>query len=198
MTTGLAALTWPRHTARLTVRPAVTSDADATWQFRRREDVSRWLTRAPATLQEHRAWFETPDHLAATLVIEHGGVVIGDLMVRIEDAWAQAEIAGRARGVQAELGWVLHPEHAGHGFATEAVRELLRLCFADLGLHRVTAICFAANDASWRLMERVGMRRESCTVRDSLHRSGEWLDCLGYALLADEWRRPAQPDRLVD
>lgn len=187
MTTELAAVTWPRHTDRLTVRPATAGDADATWQFRRRADVSRWLTRAPAGLDEHRTWFEAPDNLASTLVIERSGVVIGDLMVKIEDAWAQAEIVGRARGVQAELGWVLHPEHAGQGFATEAIRELLRVCFTDLGLRRVTAVCFAANDPSWRLMERVGMRREFCTVRDSLHRSGEWLDCLGYALLADEY-----------
>ena len=191
MTTGLAALSWPLRTDRLTIRPATAGDADATWQFRRREDVSRWLTRADATLEEHRTSFEAPDSLARTLVIERGGVVIGDLMVRVEDAWAQAEVAERARSAQAELGWVLHPGHAGHGFATEAIRELLRLCFTDLGLRRVTATCFAANDASWRLMERVGMRREACTVRDSLHRSGEWLDCFGYALLADEWRNSA-------
>lgn len=188
MTTDLAALTWPLHTDRLVLRPAATGDADATWQFRRREDVSRWLTRASATPDEHRTWFEAPGNLAQTLVIERSGTVIGDLMVKIEDAWAQAEIIERSHGVQAELGWVLHPEHAGHGFATEAIRELLRLCFKDLGLRRVTATCFAANDASWRLMERVGMRREFYTVRDSLHRSGEWLDCIGYALLADEWR----------
>ena len=193
MTTDLAALTWPLHTDRLVLRPAATGDADATWQFRRREDVSRWLTRASATPDEHRTWFEAPDNLAQTLVIERSGTVIGDLMVKIEDAWAQAEIAERARNIQAELGWVLHPEHAGHGFATEAIRELLRLCFKDLGLRRVTATCFAANDASWRLMERVGMRREFYTVRDSLHRSGEWLDCLGYALLADEWHTPVPP-----
>ncbi len=52
----------------------------------------------------------------------------------------------------------------------------------------MTANCFAANDASWRLMERVGMRRELHTVRESLHRSGQWPDGMGYALLADEWR----------
>jgi RimJ/RimL family protein N-acetyltransferase len=191
MSIGLAALTWPLRTERLTLRPATTDDADATWRFRRREDVSRWMTRAPATVDEHRAWLEAPDSLGRTLVIERGGAVIGDLMVKVEDAWAQAEIAEQARSVQAELGWALHPQHAGHGYATEAVRELLRLCFEDLGLRRVTATCFAANDASWRLMERVGMRRELYTVRDSLHRSGEWLDSLGYALLADEWRRSA-------
>lgn len=51
----------------------------------------------------------------------------------------------------------------------------------------MTAACFAANEASWRLMERVGMRRETHAVRESLHRSGQWLDGLGYANLAEEY-----------
>jgi RimJ/RimL family protein N-acetyltransferase len=64
---------------------------------------------------------------------------------------------------------------------------VLRICFEDLGLRRVTAECFAGNESSWRLMERVGMPREAHNVRDSLHRSGEWLDGYGYTLLAEEW-----------
>ena len=57
-----------------------------------------------------------------------------------------------------------------------------------LGARRVVADCFAANEASWRLMERVGMRREQHHVEDSLHAELGWLDGLGYALLATEWR----------
>lgn len=179
---------WPVQTERLSIRPATREDLEATWQWRRLEPVSRWLTRAPRTLEEHRAQFDDPAALAKTLVLELDGVPIGDLMLAVEDAWAQAEVAEQARGVQAELGWAINPDHAGHGYATEAVRELLRLCFEDLGLRRVVANCFAGNEASWRLMERVGMRREAHAVRESLHRSGEWLDGYGYALLADEWR----------
>jgi len=52
----------------------------------------------------------------------------------------------------------------------------------------VTAGCFAANEPSWQLMERLGMHREVHTVRESQHRSGAWLDGLGDALLVDEWR----------
>jgi RimJ/RimL family protein N-acetyltransferase len=185
----LAAVRWPVRTARLLLRLPGPGDAEATWTFRRLESVSTWLTSAPATLSEYRAVFEDPPRSAKTLIVELDGVVIGDLMVAVEDAWAQAEVAEQARGVQAELGWVFSPDHAGHGYATEAVRELIRICFADLGLRRVTANCFADNAASWRLMERVGMRRELYTVRESLHRSGEWLDGIGYALLADEWRQ---------
>jgi RimJ/RimL family protein N-acetyltransferase len=182
------AVSWPVRTARLTLRPAVADDLAATWEYRRLPEVSRWLTRAPTTPEEYREQFLDPDRLAKTIVVELQGQVIGDLMLRVEDAWAQAEVADRARGTQAELGWVLHPEHAGHGYATEAVRALIDLAFDVMGLRRVTAGCFAANEASWRLMERVGMRRETVTVRESLHRSGEWLDGMGYALLADERR----------
>ncbi|SEE67973.1 GNAT family N-acetyltransferase [Jiangella alba] len=179
---------WPVHTARLTLRPARPDDADAVWEYRRLEPVARWLTDLPDDAAGFRARFAEPGRLATTVVVEHDAAVIGDLMVRVEDAWAQTEVAAAARGVQAELGWVFDPASQGHGYATEAVRELLRLCFTELGLRRVTALCFADNEPSWRLMERVGMRREAHNVADSLHRSGQWLDGLGYALLAEEWK----------
>ena len=98
-----------------------------------------------------------------------------------------------ARGQQAEIGWVLDPAYTGHGYATEAVRALLRLAFEDLGLRRVVANAFA-DTASCRLMERVGMRRETHAVGESLHRSDRWLDTVGYAVSADEWEGPDQRD----
>jgi len=183
----LPRLAWPVRTERLSLRPATAADVEATWRFRQLEPVSRWLTRAVGSLDEHRRQFVDPASLAKTIVIELDGEVIGDLMLAIADDWAQAEVADQAQGVQAQLGWVIDPACAGQGYATEAVRALIRICFDDLGLRRVTAACFADNEASWRLMERVGMRRECHTVRDSLHRSGAWLDGLGYALLAEEW-----------
>ncbi|TDD68982.1 N-acetyltransferase [Jiangella aurantiaca] len=185
----LQRIDWPVRTDRLTLRPGRPADADPVWHYRRLEPVARWLTELPADADAFRARFAAPERLAKTLVVERDGHVMGDLMVRVEDAWAQAEVADGARAVQAELGWVFDPAHQGQGYATEAVRELLRLCFVELGLRRVTALCFADNEPSWRLMERVGMRRESHNIRDSLHRSGRWLDGLGYALLAEEWNR---------
>jgi RimJ/RimL family protein N-acetyltransferase len=187
----LAALDWPVHTERLTIRPATVADLEATWRYRRVAEVTRWMTGAPRNVEAYRVKFENPDRLAKTLLIELGGVVIGDLMLSIEDAWAQAEVADQAKGVQAELGWCLDPEYGGHGYASEAVRALIRVCFEDLGLRRVIANCFADNTASWRLMERLGMRRETHTIRESLHRSGEWMDGMSYALLAEEWREVA-------
>ena len=181
-------LTWPVRTERLSIRPAVEADLDATWRVRRIDSVRHWITSAPTDREEYAEKFTHPDRLAKTLVVELDGLVVGDLMLAIEDAWSQSEVAAQAKGVQAELGWCLDPSYGGRGYATEAVEELIRICFEDLGLRRVVANCFADNVASWRLMERVGMRRELYAVRESLHRSGEWLDGMGYALLAEEWR----------
>ena len=181
----------PLHTERLTLRPGTAGDADPTWEYRRLEPVNEWLTGCPADLDGYRALFCEPARLAATVVVALGhdpaAPVIGDLVLRREDAWAQSEVTDRTRGTQAELGWVLDPACTGRGYATEAVRELLRHCFQDLGVRRVTATCFLANASSWHLMERVGMRRELHAVRESLHRSGRWLDTVGYALLDEEW-----------
>lgn len=197
MAAGLDDVAWPRHTERLTLRRVVASDFDATWRYRRLASVSRWMSSASTDPEAYRATFVDPERSAKTLVIELGGLVVGDLMLAIGDAWAQTEVADQAHGVQAELGWCLDPDYAGHGYASEAVLALIELCFETLGIRRITASCFADNEPSWRLMERVGMRREARTVQDSLHRTDGWIDGLDYALLATEWRarRSRQPKR---
>jgi RimJ/RimL family protein N-acetyltransferase len=113
-------------------------------------------------------------------------------MLKVQDAWAQEEVAEQAKGVQGELGWTFDPAFGGKGYATEAVRALIDLSFGPLALRRLHADCFFDNERSWRLMERLGMRRELHSVKESLHRTKGWLDGLSYALLAEEWN--AAPD----
>jgi RimJ/RimL family protein N-acetyltransferase len=186
-----SALEHPLHTERLILRPATADDAEATWKYRRLESVNEWLTGCPADLDGYRTLFSDPARLGSTVIVTVGhdaaAPVIGDFMLRREDGRAQLDVADQARNMQAELGWVLDPADTGHGYAIEAVRELLRYCFQDLGVRRVSANCFLDNEASLSLMERVGMRRELHAIRDSLHRSGQWLDTVGYAILKDEW-----------
>ena len=185
MPRSLADLDWPVTTERLSIRPATTDDIHVMFGYRSQEPVARWMTAMPAD----EAAFEeqlTPK-LERTLMIEQDGVVVGDLYVAVGDAWSQTEVADLAKGVQAEIGWCLDPRYGGQGFGTEAAAALLRICFEGLQLRRVFAQCFADNVPSWRIMERLGMRREQHTIKESLHRSGEWLDGMMYALLADEW-----------
>jgi RimJ/RimL family protein N-acetyltransferase len=193
MASTLDDLIWPLNTKRLTLRRALESDLEETWRYRQLGPVTEWMSSAPADLEEYRVKFDDPERLAKTLLIGLDGTIIGDLMVAVGDGWAQAEVAEQAKGVQAELGWCLDPGYSGQGYATEAVTALVDLCFGALGLRRVTANCFADNLASWRLMERIGMRREVYAVRESLHRSGEWLDGMSYAMLAEEWPGSSGP-----
>ncbi|WP_447652653.1 GNAT family N-acetyltransferase [Microbacterium sufflavum] len=185
---------WPVRTPRLQLRPCTPDDLDAMWGWRRLPEVNRWLGLAPDTIEAFRERHLEPARLASLYLIErlpeHEGdapTPIGDLMIRIEDAWAQLEVAERAKGVEAELGWVLDPASTGRGYATEAVQAAIEVCFGPLGLRRVHAGCFADNEPSWRLMERLGMRREEHSRKTALHRSGEWLDGMNYGLLAEEW-----------
>jgi RimJ/RimL family protein N-acetyltransferase len=189
----IAALRGPKRTERLTLRPVVADDLEALWQIRRQESVGRWMTSASIDRERFREVMVEADRMAKTLVIERDGVVIGDLMIAPEDAWAQSEVAEQAKGVQAEIGWCLDPAAEGQGLATEAVRELIRIAFEELGLRRLVAHAFAANEPSRRLMERVGMRREAYVVKESLHRSGEWMDGISYGLLAEEWAAARAP-----
>jgi RimJ/RimL family protein N-acetyltransferase len=183
----LSELEWPRHPGRLALRPTVEQDLPALWAIRRQEAVGRWMTDLSSDWEAFEARLTVPESLAKTITLELDAVIVGDLMLAIEDAWSQGEVRDLARGVQAEIGWCLDPSVQGQGYGTAAVAELLRVCFAELGLRRVTAACFADNEPSWRLMERVGMRREAHNVSDSLHRDGRWLDGFVYALLRDEW-----------
>lgn len=189
----LKVVSWPVRTQRLSIRPAEADDVEATFRYRSLDGVARWMTSADQDHDDFAERFRAPERLDRVLLVELDGMVIGDLMISIEDAWAQSEVAEQAKGVQAEIGWCLDPAYEGKGYATEAVRELLRIGFEELRLRRLFALCFADNEPSWRLMERVGMRREQHLVRESLHRSGEWLDGLGYALLAQEWRAALTP-----
>ncbi|HET7724333.1 MAG TPA: GNAT family protein [Propionibacteriaceae bacterium] len=188
MTRTLDDLTWPVRTERLLIRRLRAEDAEAVWRYRRLPAVYDWITSAPPDEEAFRAYFSDAHRLAVTLAVEHEGAIIGDLYLSVEDAWAQTEVKEAARAVQAEIGWAFDPDQGGRGLATEAAAGMLGICFDGLGLRRVVASCFADNTPSWRLMERLGMRRESHARAESLHRSGRWLDGYSYAMLAEEWR----------
>lgn len=62
-----------------------------------------------------------------------------------------------------ELGWILHPDHQGRGYAAEAARALMDFAAARLGVRRFEAHCDTENLPSRRVMEKLGMRQISCT-----------------------------------
>ncbi len=178
---------WPVATGTLRLRRATPDDADAVWRYWRLPEVNQYLPRASTDPEEFRAFFTEPSRLARAVVVELHGQVVADLMLRIGDAWAPLEVAEHAKGVQAELGWAADPAITGRGLATEAVQALVAVCFGPLGLRRVVASAFTVNTRSVRMMERLGMRRETAAIKAELNRSLEWVDSYTYALLREEW-----------
>jgi RimJ/RimL family protein N-acetyltransferase len=87
---------------------------------------------------------------------------------------------------QVAVGYFLGCRYQGQGIATEAVTALITFGFESMGLHRVSARTGNFNAPSWRLMERVGMRREA-HFRKSHRVQGQWDDEYVYAVLAEEW-----------
>lgn len=179
---------YPLITQRLLLRPFGDDDLDPLYAIQRREDVTRYLYWEPRSREqvvemlERRkkmtAIAEEGEGLYLAAVLKEAGILVGDFTL----AW-------RSREHQlGEIGFEMHPDHHGKGYATEGAAVLLRLGFEELGLHRIIGRCDARNAASARLMERLGMRREA-HLRENELIKGEWTDEVVYAMLASEWAR---------
>lgn len=178
---------YPIETERLVLRRFSLGDAPSMHAYASLPEVARYMLWEPLTLQETEArlarWLESEgdmeegDNLSYAITLKGSGELVGDCGLGFRDKAAR----------QAEIGYSLHPGHQGHGYATEAVREMLRLGFESCNRHRIYARCDARNEGSWRLMERLGMRREAHFREHALFKGG-WDDEFYYAILEDEWR----------
>ncbi|MFB9775879.1 GNAT family N-acetyltransferase [Brevibacterium otitidis] len=183
---------FPLHTPRLSLSLLVPSDAEGLWSYWQLPETSGWTSSRPANADELMT-----ERLAVgnTLVVRRRddessdpetAPILGEVLVKMQDAWSHPEVAHLARGTQAEIGCAFHPGATGHGFAGEAVAAVLDL-IVDLGIRRIEACCMADNTASWRLLDRLGLRREGTYIAESLHRDRGWVDAYSYAILASEW-----------
>jgi RimJ/RimL family protein N-acetyltransferase len=87
----------------------------------------------------------------------------------------------------ASMGYCLGQAAWGHGYATEAARALLQWAFDTLDLNRVQAETDTRNEASVRVLEKLGFVREG-TLREDCVVNGEVSDSWVYGLLRREWR----------
>lgn len=178
---------YPLLTPRLALRPFEPSDVDAVLAYASRPDVARYLVYSPRTrgqiverladAAKFTAVSAQGDGLNLAVIRRDTGRLIGDVVLE----WT-SEAHSRAA-----IRYVFHPDHHGHGFASEAARELIRLAFEDLAVHKVTARLDSRNTASARLLERIGMRAEARLVGHEWFK-GEWNTVLDYGIVVDEWR----------
>jgi RimJ/RimL family protein N-acetyltransferase len=180
---------YPIFTERLLLRPLDPfTDVDAVHAYQSRADVCRYIPYSPRTREEVAALLADPEKTRSTLekegqaldlavVRQDTGELVGDVIL----FWRSAQHQG------GEIGYVINPDFAGHGYATEAARALLPLAFDGLGLRRVIARIDARNEASAAVLRKLGMRQEAVLVENEWFK-GEWTTEIDFALLASEWR----------
>ena len=183
---ALADLTYLIETARLRLRPFTPADVDAVHGYHSLEAVARFQYWEPRSrdevVQEVARWADggwdrqAPDAIVFAVTLKRSGILIGDMVLLFRDQDAR----------QGEIGFTFNPSHGGKGYATEAARAVFTVGFGHFNLHRIFGRCDARNRASWRLMERLGMRREAHFREHALFK-GEWDEEFYYAMLAREW-----------
>jgi RimJ/RimL family protein N-acetyltransferase len=89
---------------------------------------------------------------------------------------------------QALMGYSLTRKHWHQGYGFEAAQALLGYLFEERGLHRVIAECDVENVASWKLLEKLGFRREAHLI-ENVYFKGNYGSEYHYALLGREWRK---------
>lgn len=176
----------PLRTERLLLRPMTDGDFDDLYAFQSDPDVTRYvlydardrdgMRTALEAKKRETALATDGDALSLAVTVPPEPTVIGEVNLFFRSA---AHRLG-------EIGYVFHPAYQGRGYAREAAREMLRAGFEECRLHRIIARCDARNTASWRLMEKLGMRREAHFVQNEFFK-GAWTDELVYAMLGREW-----------
>jgi RimJ/RimL family protein N-acetyltransferase len=169
------------ETPRLILRPIAAADGPAIYEYMSDPIVTRWLPEGCLDAAQARAFARRNagrSARAVAVIDRERDQLIGHMPFH---PWF-----GPATQ---EIGWVIASTHQGRGYATEAARALTDFAFGVLRRHRLVATCQPENTASWRVMEKLGMRREAHFRRALHQKTGEWWDEYFYALLADE--RPA-------
>ncbi len=174
-------------TDRLTLRPFHADDWRDLYEYLSQKEVVKYepygCFNQDQCQQEAARRADNPRFWAVCL--GHSGKVIGNVYF----ARSEPQEFGNW-----ELGYVFNARYQHNGYATEACSEILRYAFGQLGARRVTAMCNPLNEPSWRLLERLGFRREGHLVQNIYFKLDEnaqplWSDTLEYALLASEWNR---------
>lgn len=132
-------MTEPIKTGRLVLRPFTTGDEEDMFAFESRSEVARYLFNEPRTREDNAQ--ELATRVSQTALRKEGDVLM--LAIALEGtAIGYARLSWLSeQNKQGEFGYVLHPDHHGSGYASEASVEMLRRGFEQLGLHRIIGRC---------------------------------------------------------
>jgi RimJ/RimL family protein N-acetyltransferase len=158
-------------TPRLLLRPWAEDDVDFVFDMYRRWEVARFIGLVPTVMQTRdeavarlARWMSFDDPVLGFWAISEPGSRAPYGMVILKPLPGSSEETPLPPSGEIEIGWHLHPEAWGHGYASEAAGAVLGHAF-DSGLSRVLAVTHPDNVASQRVALRIGMRHTGQTSR---------------------------------
>ncbi len=181
-------MTWPVTLAAppVELRPLRLRDARA-WHDLRLRNVE-WLQPWDATSPDPAA---RPVSFRSMVRRYHAQARMGEALpwaLTVDDRLAgQVNVSGIVRGSAqtAHIGYWIGQQWAGHGYVPRAVALAVDHCFGTLGLHRVEINVRPENQASLRVVHKLGLRGEGLRER-YLHIDGDWRDHLSFAVTREE------------
>ncbi|HEY2637901.1 MAG TPA: GNAT family protein [Solirubrobacteraceae bacterium] len=162
-------------------------------------DEAAFVAAMRVSASHHHPWLyppTTPAAYAAYLQRVAGERYDGFLARRVADdeivGWLNISEIVRGALQSAFIGYGGVAAHAGRGYMTEALTQLVDHAFGELGLHRLEANIQPDNASSIALVRRLGFAHEGFSPR-YLKIGGVWRDHDRYALRAEDWRGRRSP-----
>lgn len=84
--------------------------------------------------------------------------------------------------MRVEIGYLLLSDQQGKGILTEAAKPMMDFIFTSLGARKIFAKCAVENTPSWKVMERLSLKREGCLASDFCV-GDTWFDSYYYGLI---------------
>jgi ribosomal-protein-alanine N-acetyltransferase len=175
-------------TTRLILRPARLSDAAGYFDAGQNAELAaaagflrpKRLSQTQTFMRDGmRQWrLAHPQRLLFTAVDKKDGSYVGGFNVRFPH-----------RGV-GEIGYSVHPDLWGQGYATEAARKLVGWSFSALRCHRIQATTWVQNRKSMHVLKKIGLHREG-RLRNFM-KLGNWVrDEYMWGMTRQDWRSNA-------
>lgn len=168
------------ETERLKLRPITLADAQDMFEYASDTDNTYFVFPTHTTIDDTR--FSIANYFMHEplgkfgIELKENGKLIGTIDIRVN-----------AKRFSAEIGYALNKKYQGHGYATEAAREIMKFGFETLELEKISSTCDKNNIASEAVMLRLGMQKEGESRHHEVWKKGEWINMLYYGILREEY-----------
>jgi Acetyltransferases, including N-acetylases of ribosomal proteins len=170
------------ETERLVLRNYTIADAEDYYEYMKLEETALHEDFEPFSFIqcEQAVKMRVADDSFWVVELKKNKKVIGDICYRKGDYNTY------------EIGYDFNPDYGKQGYATEACGKLIDYIFTVLDGRRLYVGCNEDNKSSWKLLERLGLRREAHCIEDVYFKKDEqgnpiYVNSYFYAMLRREW-----------